>query len=1110
MKLPNPAQTSSSWKRLVDFVSALIRTALPTVHRFLQQARWLEYVSLRLEDLEAGNGSSLGRREGEGFMTGRIVVCLLAAAIWAGGVPPLALAQATTATLEGTAVDETGATVANARVTLVNLATALERATSTGSEGRFIAPLLPPGRYRLDAQRDGFATTRIDQIVLNVGDDVTVNVLLKVGAVDQTLTVMGDPSLISTSPTVASVVDRQFAADLPLNGRSFQSLISMTPGVVVTTTAFDDQGQFSVNGQRANANYFTIDGVSANFGVTGYIAMVQSAGGTLPALSASGGTNGLVSVDAMQEFRIQTSSFAPEFGRTSGGQVNIVTRSGSNAFHASLFEYFRNDALGASDWFVNYNHLAKPETRFNDFGGVVGGPVHKDSTFFFFSHESLRLKQPATQQTAVPDDASRLAAPASMRPYLNAYPAANGPSLGSGLAQFNAPYSDPSSLDADSLRVDQTVNGKISVFGRFNYSPSSIDQRGRLTSFHVLSLTNAVSSTIRTLTFGLTHVMSSATTNELRVNFSKQQVDTTYRIDNFGGAQPLSDSALFPAGYTSANAAFLFYIPGAGEYSVGRVATNEQRQFNLIDNFSTQKGGHRLKAGIDYRWLAPSSVPFAYRQYVQFSGVSADAGGALSGTAQLATAATFQPDALRAQNFSLYGQDTWTVNPRLTLTYGLRWDVNPPLKGKDIDNQPFTVTGLDQPATLALAPRGTPLYSTTYGNVAPRIGAVYRVPDRGRWTTTARASFGVFYDLGYGSLGGATTYFPYLAIKTLSSPMFPLSAQDATAPDLSQKPPVAYIVVADPHLKLPRTYQWNVAVEQVVGSQTVSATYIGARGRDLLRVTNLFGVNPDFSFVSLTDNSASSDYNGLQVKVDRRLSHGLQATASYTLSHSMDNASTDAFANYLNTLGTSAALDRADSDFDTRHVFTAGVIYMLPSPQAQTILREILGGWSVSGVVSARSAPPVNVVGKMFVAAGTALYPRPNLVPGVPLELYGSQYPGGKIINPAAFTSAPVGQQGNFGRNVLRGFGASQADVALQRRFRVAGAANVLFRIEAFNVFNTPNFASPNNNITDPLFGRSTQSLANALGSGGANGGLSPLYQLGGPRSIQLALRLEY
>jgi len=146
----------------------------------------------------------------------------------------------------------------------------------------------------------------------------------------------------------------------------------------------------------------------------------------------------------------------------------------------------------------------------------------------------------------------------------------------------------------------------------------------------------------------------------------------------------------------------------------------------------------------------------------------------------------------------------------------------------------------------------------------------------------------------------------------------------------------------------------------------------------------------------------------------------------------------------------------------------------------------------------------------MFVAAGTALYPRPNLVPGVPLELYRSQYPGGKIINPAAFTPAPVGQQGNFGRNVLRGFGASQADVALQRRFRVAGAANVLFRIEAFNVFNTPNFASQNNNITDPLFGRSTQSLANALGSGGANGGLSPLYQLGGPRSIQLALRLEY
>ncbi len=233
------------------------------------------------------------------------------------------------------------------------------------------------------------------------------------------------------------MIDHTFVQNLPLNGRSFQTLIILTPGVVVTATAFDDQGQFSVNGQRADANYFTVDGVSANFGVTGYFPLVQAGGGALPALSASGGTNSLVSLDAMQEFRIQTSSFAPEFGRTPGGQISVVTRSGTNSFHGTAFDYFRNSVLDANDWFVNFHHLPKPQERQNDFGGVFGGPVFKDKTFFFFSYEGLRLHQPSTQETVVPDAASRQQAPATMQPYLNAYPVANGAELGAGLAQFN-------------------------------------------------------------------------------------------------------------------------------------------------------------------------------------------------------------------------------------------------------------------------------------------------------------------------------------------------------------------------------------------------------------------------------------------------------------------------------------------------------------------------------------------------------------------------------------------------------------------------------------------------------------------------------------------------
>jgi len=242
------------------------------------------------------------------------------------------------------------------------------------------------------------------------------------------------------------------------------------------------------------------------------------------------------------------------------------------------------------------------------------------------------------------------------------------------------------------------------------------------------------------------------------------------------------------------------------------------------------------------------------------------------------------------------------------------------------------------------------------------------------------------------------------------------------------------------------------------------------------------------------------------------LSRGLQALASYTWSHSIDISSSDAVSNQLGTPGAIAGpnVDRGNSDFDIRHSFTAGVTYDLPSPQVREFGRQVLGGWSLSSFVLARSAPPVNVVGGTFFVGGVALTPRPNVNPGVPFEIFGSQFPGGKILNSAAFTPAPVGQQGNFGRNVLRGFGAWQADVALQRLFHLNERIGVRFRTEFINIFNHPNFGNPVNTLQSPLFGRSTQTLANSLGSGGANGGLNPLYQIGGPRSIQFLVKVQF
>jgi hypothetical protein len=575
---------------------------------------------------------------------------------------------------------------------------------------------------------------------------------------------------------------------------------------------------------------------------------------------------------------------------------------------------------------------------------------------------------------------------------------------------------------------------------------------------------------------------------------------------------------LFPGGFTSSNSNFQLLIDGVGSYSQGLQGIDEQRQVNLVDNLSVSHGGHQMKFGAEYRWLSPFSRPNTYNQFVELAGVTCPSppmpcmGNALSGAAEFVLVTSLQTNVLLARNFSLYAQDTWKMTSRFTVTYGLRWDINPPLKGKNLANQPFTVTGLTDPATIALAPRGTPLYDTTYGNVAPRVGVAYQLSRAPNWGSTIRGGFGIFYDLGYGSLGGVSSYFPYQSENLFAGVPFPLAPQKAAPPVITTSPPVSTILVADPHLKLPRTYQWNVALEQSLGSsQSLSVTYIGALGRDLLRATNLFNPNPNFQFVTMTSNTATSDYHALQIEFQRRLSSGLQALASYTFSHSIDIASTDAVATYLNTPGGDSYqnADRGDSDFDIRHSFTAGITYDLPSPGSQKVVHALAGGWSLDSFVIARSAPPVDIVGGLSFSAGTALYSRPDVNAGAPLVLYGPQYPGGKAFNPAAFTPAPAGQQGNLGRNVLRGFGAWQADFALQRQFHVTEQLGLRFRAEFFNIFNHPNFGSPMNSLTNPLFGQSTQTLASSLAaSDGA--GFNPLYQIGGPRSIQLALKLLF
>ena len=750
-----------------------------------------------------------------------------------------------------------------------------------------------------------------------------------------------------------------------------------------------------------------VDGVSANIGVSSTYTPGNGFGGALPAFSVLGGTNSLVSVDALQEFRIQTSTYAPEFGRTPGGQVSIVTRSGTNQFHGTAFDYVRNDAFDADNWFNGYTNnppLPKAEERQNDFGGTLSGPIIRNKTFFFFSYEGLRLQLPETSLTTVPDLSSRQDAVPAMQPYLDAYPlpSPDATDVAPGIAPYNASYSNAATLDAYSLRIDHRLTDKLTIFGRYNYSPSELTQRGAQNG--ALSSVSSSRITIQTGTVGATWEESPNIINDLRFNYSHTNGSTYSYLDNFGGATPLANLA-FPDSYSSKNANLTFYITsllGSG-LAEGQNGQNLQRQINVVDNFSIQRGSHAMKFGVDFRRLSPEFVPQAYSQIAYFF----DLPSAMQGNLPYGLVSSGRPGTLLFHNLGMFAQDTWRAVPRLTITYGLRWDVDfapSSLNGPTL----LAVTGvnLDDLSELALAPSGTPPFRTTFGNFAPRIGVAYEVSQRQNRQTVVRGGFGVFYDLATQEAGNLlyATQYPFGSQKNLFGVNFPLNPASSEPLPISVENVTSGITAAfDPNLRLPYTLQWNIALEQALGTdQTISASYIGSAGRRLIQTAEVSEPNPSFQSVDLITNAGISDYNALQLQFQRRLSDGLQALTSYTWSHSIDTASAGSFVNAANTLvpTLNPNANRGPSDFDIRNSFSAGLTYDLPSPKGRAFYNAIVGGWSTDNIISARSAPPVNVYeGTLYELFNGEAQVRPDVIPGVPLYLYGPQYPGGKAIN---------------------------------------------------------------------------------------------------------------
>jgi hypothetical protein len=1007
-----------------------------------------------------------------------------------------------TGSLTGIVVDQNNAVVADAAVLVKDVSQSVRREATTGNDGGFTILRLPPGYYTVAVRHQGFATAEVRDVALKTRDQLALKIQLKLGHIGETVTVGADDSTSGKNPALGLNLNRHLIEDLPVNGRSLQPLITLTPGTVPTKSTFSEQGQFSVNGQRANANYFLVDGVSANIGVAaGADGLGQSGGGSLPGMTAFGSTQSLLSMDAVQELKIQTNAYAPEFGRTPGAQVIIITRSGADAFRGTLFEYFRGGAMGANDWFANRDGLKTLSTRQHDFGGVVGGPIIKRRTFFFASYEGLRLRLPQFATVEVPSMLARQSALPQLKPFLNAFPVPNGTETSNGLATFSAGYTDAASFNATGIRVDQRIGDNATLFGRFQVAPSETVQRGVGNS---LNTSQVLRFNTQTLTIGANANITPQISNDVRINYSGSHAAKGSLLDDFGGAVSPGDATVFPPFTSRQYSSYSLSFGSNAAFSIGKDASNFQSQINLVDNLTLARRSHQLKFGLDYRRLTPTYGQRDYKEIAAFNSVSA---AIANGVASSVTILSQDEVGVLLTNFSAYAQDAWRTTRRLNLSYGLRWEYNPPPSGKD-GQVPFTVQGLETPATLALAPPGTPHYQATFSNFAPRFGAAYQLFGQRHRETVLRGGFGLFYDLGIGTLANATVSFPYLRRRVLSNVEYPLNPSPVVPLPFTLNPPVSRIRATDPNLKLPLTMQWNITLEQSLGSQqSVSAAYVAAVGRRLLRQETLFNPNPDFSQVIVTANEATSDYHSLQVQFQRRVSRGVQALASYTWSHSIDIASNDSSPNPP-AAKIDPLQDRASSDFDVRHSFNAAVTYDLPAPGKRSLVSAVLRNWSLDGVVAARTAMPVDVFVRRDIGFGPFNL-RPDLISGIPLYLQDRTAPGGRKINSAAFVIPQVSRQGTLGRNALRGFPVSQVDFALHRGFALADQVVLQMRADVFNIFNHPNFGDPVGDFGSGFFGRSTSMLGRSLGSAGSVG-FCPIYQVGGPRAMQLVLKLQF
>ena len=976
-------------------------------------------------------------------------------------LPSGAAAQGTGAAISGTVLDETKATLPGVTVTIRNTDTGARRVVVTDERGRYQAQELDPGTYEVTAELAGFRTAVRGGLGLSTGQALIIDHNLTVGGIEERVVVTGEASLVETSQSsVTHLVAEQQIRELPLNGRDFSQLTLLQPGVVATPTTNRsvDRGmgtQVSIAGARPNQISYLLDGADVN-----------TMGNQSPG-SAAGGALG---VETVREFQVLTNNYSAEYGRSAGGIVSAITRSGTNTFHGSAFEFHRNDALDAKNYFAPEDEGIPPFTR-NQFGGFIGGPILKDKAFFFASAEALRQDKSLTNVSRVPSRATRNRADlsAATRPYLLMYPEPNGPETGdTGL--FTSTSLEEMQENYFVGKIDYQLGQNDSLSMRYSHDDADVFTPDSLGLFALTQHTLKqyfVADHKRVITSNLLNVARFAWNRPFEEDFPSNIIDVPPSLLFIPGAQlgVIDTAGLQSLGPDSQSPAFFDY-----------------KNLQVINTLTWTRGDHLLKMGFSFqRFFNDNDSTFTSGGSYRFNSVS-DFVINRTNRFEGAVPGSTTDRKWRQNLFGAFVQDEFRATDRLTLNAGVRYEAFsvPTETGgryahfKDI---------LDPEVTV-----GEPFYKNpSLLNFAPRLGFAWGITGDGR--TSLRGGAGYFYEPILTNV--TRTYMnrmpPYFQAANIPRPPFPSPFSSGVAVrnrlDLFQFEP-----------ETPLRIQYNLTFQREIMQQTVvTAGYLGSRGFHQIRNIEanqaipeirsdgsyFFPVgstrrNPNFESMRLRATDGNSWYNGMILGASRRFSQGLMLQASYTLGKSIDEGSQAVGSgDFSNSSQPRYGWDRKDnkgpSDFDIRHNFVFNYSYELPIAQGDGGLTSALaGGWQVAGIVTLRSGVPFTPAlgfdrARALPRSGGAGQ-RPSWAPG---RNAGNAILGGpdQYFDPTAFVLPEAGTFGDVKRNELVGPGFASWDMSVNKNFGLPGTKRIQLRFEVFNILNRANFALPDTTV---------------------------------------------